>query len=98
MSNEGASQKFRAYMEATREGLGEDIYYLASWGEMHEVIGVADACRISMDANPTWAGIRMQLFESARWFHTQRTLFLNDPDHVCVRTRILFFQHVGPRD
>ncbi len=88
MTNEEASQKFRAYMEATREGLGEDIYYLASWGEMHEVIGLADACRISMDANPTWAGIRMQLFESARWFHTQRILFLNDPDHVCVRTRL----------
>lgn len=88
LENEDASAKFRAYMEATREGLGEDIYYLASWGEMHEVIGVADACRISMDANPTWAGIRMQLFESARWFHTQRILFLNDPDHVCVRTRL----------
>lgn len=41
-----------------------------------------------MDANPTWAGIRMQLFESARWFHTQRILFLNDPDHVCVRTKL----------
>ena len=40
-----------------------------------------------MDANPTWAGIRMQLFESARWFHTHRILFLNDPDHVCVRTK-----------
>ncbi|MCI9491185.1 alpha-galactosidase [Lachnospiraceae bacterium 48-42] len=87
MDNEEASRKFRSYMEATREGLGEDVYYLASWGEMHEVIGVADACRISMDANPTWAGIRMQLFESARWFHTQRILFLNDPDHVCVRTK-----------
>lgn len=87
MSNEEAHGKFRAYMEATRRGLGEDVYYLASWGEMGEVIGVADACRISMDANPTWAGIRMQLFESARWFHTQRILFLNDPDHVCVRTK-----------
>ena len=63
------------------------MYYLASWGEMHEVVGIADACRISMDANPTWAGIRMQLFEMARWFHTQRILFLNDPDHVCVRTK-----------
>lgn len=86
MSNEEASERFRAYMEATRKGLGDDVYYLASWGEMHEVIGVADACRIAMDANPTWAGIRMQLFESARWFHSQRILFLNDPDHVCVRT------------
>ncbi|MGZ9585884.1 hypothetical protein [Paenibacillus marinisediminis] len=88
MSNEEAEQKFRAYMEATKKGLGDKVYYLASWGEMHEVVGLVDACRISMDANPTWAGVRMQLFESARWFHTQRILFLNDPDHVCVRTKL----------
>lgn len=87
MSDEEAQAKFRAYMEATRRGLGEEVYYLASWGEMHEVVGLVDACRISMDANPTWAGVRMQLFESARWFHTHRILFLNDPDHVCVRTK-----------
>lgn len=87
MTDEDAEQRFRAYMEAGRKGMGEDLYYLASWGEMHEVVGVVDACRISMDANPTWAGIRMQLFESARWFHTHRILFLNDPDHVCVRTK-----------
>lgn len=94
MDNETAEAKFRAYMEATRAGLADDIYYLASWGEMHEVIGVADACRISMDANPTWAGIRMQLFEMARWFHTQRILFVNDPDHVCVRTKPKWAQSV----
>lgn len=87
MTNEAAEQKFRAYMEAGKKGMSQDMYFLASWGEMHEVIGIADACRISMDANPTWAGIRMQLFEMARWFHTQRILFLNDPDHVCVRTK-----------
>lgn len=88
LSNEEAEQKFRAYIEATKKGLGDQVYYLASWGEMHEVVGLVDACRISMDANPTWAGVRMQLFESARWFHTQRILFLNDPDHVCVRTKL----------
>lgn len=87
MTNEEAEQKFRSYMEATKAGMSDDMYYLASWGEMHEVVGIADACRISMDANPTWAGIRMQLFETARWGHTQRVLFLNDPDHVCVRTK-----------
>lgn len=87
MTNKQAEDKFRAFMQATVNGMGKDVYYLASWGEMHEVVGLADACRISMDANPTWAGIRMQLFESARWFHTQRILFLNDPDHVCVRTK-----------
>lgn len=94
MDNETAEAKFRAYMETTKEGMSEDMYYLASWGEMHEVVGVADACRISMDANPTWAGIRMQLFETARWFHTQRILFLNDPDHVCVRTKTKWAQSV----
>lgn len=87
MTNADAEARFRAFMEAGRRGMGEEVYYLASWGEMHEVVGVADACRISMDVNPTWAGVRMQLFESARWFHTHRVLFLNDPDHVCVRTR-----------
>lgn len=87
MTNEEAEQKFRSYMEASKKGMSDDMYYLASWGEMHEVVGVADACRISMDANPTWAGIRMQLFEMARWYHTQRILFLDDPDHVCVRTK-----------
>lgn len=88
MSNQDAQDRFRAYLAATRDGLGKDVYYLASWGGMNEVIGIADACRISMDANPTWAGIHMQMFEMARWFHTQRILFLNDPDHVCVRTKL----------
>lgn len=87
LTNEEASRRFRAFMEASRKGMGDEVYYLASWGEMHEVDGVADACRISMDANPTWAGVRMQLFESARWFHTHRILFVNDPDHVCVRSK-----------
>ena len=87
MTDEEAEARFRRYMEGSRKGLGEAVYYLASWGEMHEVVGVADACRISMDANPTWAGIRMQLFESARWYHTNGVLFRNDPDHVCVRTQ-----------
>lgn len=87
MTNQEAEEKFRAYMKSSKEGMSDDMYYLASWGEMHEVVGVADACRIAMDANPTWAGVRMQLFEMARWFHTQRVLFLNDPDHVCVRTK-----------
>ena len=86
LTNDEAESRFRAFMASTRKGLGDKPFYLASWGEMGEVVGLADSCRIAMDANPTWAGVRMQLFESARWFFTQRILFLNDPDHVCVRT------------
>ncbi|MDR0366933.1 MAG: hypothetical protein LBH68_08935, partial [Bifidobacteriaceae bacterium] len=81
-----AEDRFSAYMRAARRGLGEDTYLLASWGVMSEVVGAADACRIAMDANPTWAGVRMQLVETARWWHTHRIVFTNDPDHICART------------
>jgi hypothetical protein len=85
MSNEEAEKRMRALLECAREGLGEDVFWLASWGQMTQMIGLCDACRISQDAMPDWAGMQMQLVESARWFFTQRILYINDPDHVCVR-------------
>ncbi len=94
ISNDDASHRFRRFMEYARKGIGDQKYFLASWGVLAEVIGVVDACRIAMDANPTWAGIRMQLVESARWFHSQRILFLNDPDHICARTNIEWLKSV----
>lgn len=87
MSNEQAEDRFRDYMLTARRGLGNEVYYLASWGVLSEVVGIADACRIATDANPKWQKVRMQLVESARWYHTQRILFLNDPDHICARTK-----------
>lgn len=94
LSNEEAEIKFRAFMESARDGIGADSYFLASWGVMAEVVGLVDACRIAMDANPTWAGIRMQLVETARWFATQRILFLNDPDHICARAELSWVRTV----
>lgn len=94
MINSDAQARFRKFMEYARKGIGEDKYFLASWGVLSEAVGLVDACRIAMDANPTWAGIRMQMVESARWFHTQRILFLNDPDHICVRTNIGWLKSV----
>ncbi|HEY3377091.1 MAG TPA: alpha-galactosidase [Armatimonadota bacterium] len=88
LSNADAERRFRAYMECTREGMGPDAFCLSSWGVLSQVVGVADACRISMDANPTWAGVRMQIVEQARWYHAQRILFINDPDHICARAKL----------
>jgi hypothetical protein len=85
VSNEEAERRFRAFLECGRHALGDDIYWLSSWGVLTQMVGLCDACRISQDAMPTWAGMQMQLVESARWFFTQRILYLNDPDHVCVR-------------
>ena len=87
MSNHESARRFRAYMLTARRGLGDDVYYLASWGVLSEVVGIVDACRIATDANPQWPQVRMQIVESARWFHTHRILFLNDPDHICARTK-----------
>ena len=88
MSNKEAAARFRAILQTAREAIGDSAYFLASWGVLSEAVGLVDACRIAMDANPTWAGVRMQLVESARWFHTQRVLFCNDPYHICARAKL----------
>jgi hypothetical protein len=88
LTNEDVEQRFRAFMQHARNGMGPDAFFLASWGVLSQVTGIADACRIAIDANPTWAGVRMQLVESARWYHTHRILFINDPDHICARTKL----------
>jgi hypothetical protein len=88
MDNEEAERRFRAFLECGRGALGDDAFWLSSWGVLTQMVGLCDGCRISQDAMPTWAGMQMQLVESARWFFTQRILYLNDPDHVCVRAPV----------
>jgi hypothetical protein len=95
LSNDEAERLFRTYIECVRGGLGDDVYLLSSWGILSQVVGLADACRISMDANPTWAGVRMQLVETARWFHAQRILFTIDPDHICARASLEWTRSVS---
>ncbi|HOM72759.1 MAG TPA: alpha-galactosidase [Armatimonadota bacterium] len=85
LTNDEAEHRFRRFLEVGREAIKEDAYWLSSWGILMQMVGLCDACRISQDAMPNWSGMQMQLVESARWFFTQRILFLNDPDHVCVR-------------
>jgi hypothetical protein len=84
MTNDEAETRFRRFLECGREELG-DAFWLSSWGVLTQMVGLCDACRIAQDAMPNWAGMQMQLVESARWFFTHRVLYQNDPDHVCVR-------------
>ncbi len=87
LTNMEAEALFRRYVEAIRAALGKDIFYLSSWGIMTQMVGVADACRIACDVDPSWSHMRMQMVETARWIYTQRILFINDPDHLCLRSR-----------
>jgi alpha-galactosidase len=88
LTNDEAEERFRAFMQCARDAMGPEAFFLASWGVLSQVTGICDACRIAIDANPSWAGVRMQLVESARWFHTHRILFVNDPDHICARAKL----------
>ncbi|MBN1918155.1 MAG: alpha-galactosidase [Verrucomicrobia bacterium] len=94
LSNDEVETRFRNYLRVAREGLGHDIYFLASWGVLNQTIGIFDACRIATDSNPEWRKIRMQIVEEARWWHTQRILYLNDPDHMTVRTKPMWARNL----
>ncbi|HUU99019.1 MAG TPA: hypothetical protein VM487_25075 [Phycisphaerae bacterium] len=85
MTNDEAERRFRRFLECGRREIGPDSYWLSSWGVLTQMVGLCDACRIAQDAMPNWAGMQMQIVESARWFFTHRILYLNDPDHVCAR-------------
>lgn len=94
MTNEESEAKYRAYLQTARDAIGQDVFWLLSWGVMTEGAGLVDACRISMDTLPTWSGLRMQIMESARWWHTHRILWQNDPDHVCMRAKLEWVRSV----
>ncbi|MGI6173954.1 MAG: hypothetical protein ACOYI8_08685 [Christensenellales bacterium] len=90
MSNDEARANQRAYMEAAREGLGSDVYYLSCWGVLTQSIGVCDAMRVGTDSSPRWSSYSMQIRETARWFFAQRVMFTVDPDMVCVRGKTVW--------
>ncbi len=85
MTNDEAEKRFRRFLECGRAGIGPDAFWLSSWGVLTQMVGLCDACRVAQDAMPNWAGMQMQIVESARWYFTHRILYQNDPDHVCVR-------------
>ena len=94
MEPQTARARHRAYLEAARKGLGDDVYYLSCWGVLTSSIGICDAMRVATDANPTWGAYSMQLRETARWFFAQRVLFTVDPDHVCVRGELAWVRMI----
>lgn len=88
MTTEEARKRHKAYMQAARDGIGEETYLLSCWGVLCSSIGICDAMRVATDANPRWGAFSMQIRETARWFFAQRVMFTVDPDHVCVRAKL----------
>lgn len=88
LTDEEADSRFRGFLQCARRGMGDDAYFLSCWGVLTQAVGLADACRVATDADPTWGRVQMQVAETARWFFAQRILFTLDPDHICARTEL----------
>ncbi len=70
------SEGVRRYVEIAREELGKDIYMLACWGVLPEVIGLANGCRLGGDGYG-WA--TLHYFNS--W---NGVVWRSDPDHCDI--------------
>lgn len=81
-----ATRRLRNFCLATRLALGDDFYILACWGIMPEVSDSFDACRVASDCGDTWLDHHRQLYYFAEMFPCNRILFVNDPDHMLLRT------------
>jgi alpha-galactosidase len=85
VSNEEVLSRFRAYMKAVRQGIGEQSYLLSCWGVLSLNAGIVDAMRFGSDASAANDSLFMQIDESARWHGTHGVLYRNDSDYICLR-------------
>ena len=67
---------FRRYVQVVRDSLGPDVYLLACWGVLPEVVGLASGCRLGTDG---FGPAKLQQFNS--W---NGIVWRNDPDHCDV--------------
>ena len=81
-----ATRRLRNFCLATRLALGDDFYILGCWGIMPEMSDSFDACRVASDCGDTWIDHHRQLYYFAEMFPCNRILFVNDPDHMLLRT------------
>lgn len=81
-----AVRRLRNFCLATRLALGDDFYILGCWGIMPEMSDSFDACRVASDCGDTWPDHHRQLYYFAEMFPCNRILFVNDPDHMLLRT------------
>ena len=81
-----ATRRLRNFCLATRLALGDDFYILACWGIMPEISDAFDACRVASDCGDSWLDHHRQLYYFAEMFPCNRILFVNDPDHMLMRT------------
>ena len=74
--NSSQGQALRRFYEAAREELGRDVYVLACWGVLPELVGVVDGCRLATD------GFRPASFQGFNSW--EGVVWRNDPDHCDI--------------
>ena len=82
-------EAFRAVMQAIREEIGADSYWLACIAPYAPCLGFADAMRVANDTSVAWSEGSQgnMLEETAASQYANGVLWRNDPDCVILRER-----------
>jgi hypothetical protein len=65
---------YRRYIEAIRNEIGRNVFFLGCWGIRPELIGLVDGCRVGTDGF-SYAGL-------AQFNSWNNVVWRNDPDHI----------------
>lgn len=72
-------------LQAMREGMGEDAYFLGCTADFGTVIGHVDALRSGGDIDPTYSRFSRSCMENGGVFYLHRSVHINDADYHVAR-------------
>ena len=78
-------ERLHLALEAMREGMGEDAWFLGCTAEFGTVIGRVDSLRSGGDIDPTYSRFSRSVMENGGMFYLHGKLFLNDADYHVAR-------------
>ncbi len=78
-------EALRLALEAMRDGMGEDSYFLGCTADFGTVVGQVDALRSGGDIDPTYSRFSRSCMENGGAFYLHDTVFINDADYHVAR-------------
>src|SRR5439155_4389282 len=80
------AEAYRRGLSALRGGLGAEGFLLGCGAPLQHAAGLVDGMRIGEDVYASWAGIQQPARAAALRSFYHRTIWLNDPDCLVVRS------------
>ncbi|MGH7520405.1 MAG: alpha-galactosidase [Gemmatimonadales bacterium] len=80
------AEAYRGGLSALREGLGTEAFLLGSGAPLQHAAGLVDGMRVGEDVEASWSGIQSPARAAALRSFYHRSVWLNDPDCLVVRS------------